>query len=267
MQLNGINSPTTIGQQQNDKENGVGKDAMDQQDFLNLLITQLQNQDPLSPLDNADFMAQTTAFSQLDEMINMNKGMQSMVEMMQMMAINSNSLLSGANTIGKEIEYMTNMVTIGKDAQPNISFYLGEDASIDKSRIKVYNEAGDLVAVVQPTSLKKGENNIMWDGKGAGGVQVPDGTYAFEVEAYDAQGKEVAVEEFGTGVVQGIKMINGKLYFDIGTGVVSSEYVYSIRDPKKEEEEDKPEGGDKPDNTLPDGEKPEADKKAPSWMV
>lgn len=260
MQLNGINAPTTITDQQNSKKDGVGKDAMDQQDFLNLLITQLQNQDPLSPLDNADFMSQTTAFSQLDEMINMNTSMKSLVELMQLQALNSNSLMSGANTIGKEIEYMTNMVTIGGDATPVISFYLGEAASPDKSLIKIYNQEGQLITSFNPTEMKKGENNIYWNGIGAGGVTVPDGTYTFKVEAYDAQGKEVQVEEFGKGTVKGVKVINGQLYFDIGTGVVSSEYVYSIREAAKPETPDDSEG-DKDKGSV------EKSRKSPSWII
>ena len=64
-----------------------------------------------------------------------------------------------------------------------------------------------------------------------GGVEVPDGTYYFEVQAYNAAGEQVAVQEYCTGIVQGVKMSNGILYFDIGEGVVSSEYVYSVRDP------------------------------------
>lgn len=263
MQLNGVNAPTTITDQQADKKAGSGKGSMDQQDFLNLLITQLQNQDPLSPLDNADFMAQTTAFSQLDEMINMNKGMADLVEMMKLQAANGNSLLTGANTIGKEIEYVTNMVTVGGDSQPNISFYLSDAASPDKSIIKIYNEAGELVTTVKPNELKKGANNILWNGTGIGGVQVPDGTYTFKVEAYDATGKAVQVEEFGTGTVKGVKMINGQLYFDIGTGVVSSEYVYSIKDAPKEDSGT----GDGDTGDKEEGDKEEKPEKSQSWMV
>lgn len=234
MQVNGLNAPTTISVQKKNEE-GVGKDSMNQQDFLNLLVAQLQNQDPLSPLDNADFMAQTTAFSQLDEMINMNKSMASLLELMQMQSVNSNSLLTGANTIGKEIEYMSNMVTLGDGSQPNISFYLGEAAVPDKSEIRVYNQSGALVATVKPKELKLGENNILWDGKGIGGVEVVDGTYTFDVIAFNSAGEQVKVEEFGKGAVKGVKMISGELYFDIGTGVVSSEYVYSISEPSRTE--------------------------------
>ena len=62
--LLGQMEPTTISQQKNKTDNGVGKSELDQQDFLNLLVTQLQNQDPLNPTEQSEFMSQTTAFSQ-----------------------------------------------------------------------------------------------------------------------------------------------------------------------------------------------------------
>lgn len=224
--------PTTITQQQNKTQDGVGDANLDQQDFLNLLVTQLQNQDPLNPTDNAEFMSQTTAFSQLNEMTTMNSSLEQMLELLSMQAYNNSSLTAGAGFIGKEIEYQTNTVTVGGDSLKNISFYLDGDALAEKSQINIYNEEGACVAIVKPDAdLVSGQNVIHWDGTGVGGVEVSDGTYYFEVQAFNSAGEQVAVQEYGTGIVQGVKMSNGVLYFDIGEGVVSSEYVYSVRDP------------------------------------
>lgn len=233
--LLGQTEPTTTTQQQKKTENGVGRSELNQQDFLNLLVTQLQNQDPLSPVDNAEFMSQTTAFSQLNEMTNMNSSLTKMLDLLSMQAYNNSSLTAGTGFIGKEIEYQTNTVTVGGDSLQNIAFYLESDAVADKSQINVYNEDGSCVAIVKPDKdLTSGQNTIHWDGSGVGGVEVPDGTYYFEVQAYNSAGEQVAVQEYGTGVVQGVKMSNGVLYFDIGTGVVSSEYVYSVYEPKED---------------------------------
>ncbi len=240
MQTNllGQTEPTTITQQQNKTKDGVGKSELDQQDFLNMLVVQLQNQDPLNPVDNAEFMSQTTAFSQLNEMTSMNSSLEKILELLSMQAYNNSSLTAGANFIGKEIEYQTNTVTVGGDSLKNIAFYLNGAASAEKTQINIYNEEGACVAIVKPDKdLASGQNIIHWDGSGVGGVEVPDGTYYFEVQAYNGAGEQVAVQEFGTGVVQGVKMSNGVLYFDIGDGVVSSEYVYSVYEPKETSDE------------------------------
>ena len=240
--------PTTIAQQQQKKDKGTGKDVLDQQDFLNLLVTQLKNQDPLNPTDNAEFMSQTTAFSQLNEMTTMNKSLNKMLEMLALQSYNNSSLTSGAGFIGKEIEYQTNTVMVGGDSLKTISFYLGNGADASKTQIGIYNQEGALVAVVKPDKIVDGQNTIHWDGMGAGGVKVPDGTYTFKVDAYDVSGKPVQVQEFGTGVVKGVKIASdGKLFFDIGDGVISSEYVYAVREAKQEEggsnNGSKPDGG------------------------
>ena len=230
--LLGQMEPTTISQQKNKTANGVGKPELDQQDFLNLLVTQLQNQDPLNPTEQSEFMSQTTAFSQLNEMTTMNSSLEKILDLLSMQAYNNSSLTAGAGFIGKEIEYQTNTVTVGGDSLKNISFYIDGDAAAEKSQINIYNEEGACVAIVKPDKdLSSGQNVIHWDGTGVGGVKVSDGTYYFEVQAYNSAGEQVAVQEYGTGVVQGVKMSNGVLYFDIGDGVVSSEYVYSVREP------------------------------------
>ena len=107
MQLTGSVAPTTITSQQKTKSEGIGKETLDQQDFLNLLVEQLKNQDPLNPTDNADFMAQTTAFSQLNEMQTMNTTMNTMLEMMQRQMSTSTNLFNATSFIGKEIEFST----------------------------------------------------------------------------------------------------------------------------------------------------------------
>lgn len=229
--------PTTITQQQNKTKDGVGKSELDQQDFLNMLVVQLQNQDPLNPTDNAEFMSQTTAFSQLNEMTSMNSSLNKILDLLAMQAYNNSSLTAGAGFIGKEIEYQTNTVTVGGDSLKNIAFYLNGEAVADKSQINIYNEEGSCVAIVKPDkNFNTGQNIIHWDGTGVGGVVVPDGTYYFDVQAFNEEGEKVTVQEFGKGVVQGVKMSNGVLYFDLGNGVVSSEYVYSVYNAEPSEE-------------------------------
>lgn len=245
MQLTGVNAPTTITSQQKQKTEGIGKDTMDQQDFMNLLIEQLKNQDPLNPTDNAEFMSQTTAFSQLNEMQTMNTTMNTMLEMMRSQMNTASSLFSAAGFIGKQIEFSTNTVTIGDGAVSNISFYLADEPAAGKTQINVYNSDGELAAIVRPdsTQVKKGSNTIPWDGVGVGGAEVPKGTYSFEVVAYGSDGSKLTVDTFSKAIVKGVKEVNGVIYFDVGSGVVSSDYVYSVTNPEDTSGGGKDDGG------------------------
>ena len=88
-------SNETAGGAVNKNTDSLGKD-----DFLNLLVTQLKNQDPLEPMKNEEFIAQLAQFNSLEQMINLNKSFDTMLELQQM---------SYASTfIGKEVSWLDN---------------------------------------------------------------------------------------------------------------------------------------------------------------
>lgn len=113
MQLEGISSKSVPGQVQQKDNQTLGKD-----DFLKLLVTQLKYQDPLNPMEDRDFIAQTAQFSSLEQMQNLNTnlevGLKNLLNLQYEMLLNFNSwqaTLSGLNLVGKEV--------IGIDAEGN----------------------------------------------------------------------------------------------------------------------------------------------------
>ncbi len=265
MQLNNnLNTRNAVAPANNmstrtDAEEGIGDSELTQEDFLHLLITQLQNQDPLSPMESNDFTMQTTAFSQLGEMVAMNESIGSLADALIQQSNNNSSLLQGSSFLGKEIEYSTNTITFDGSPVTNFNFYLGDTPDMTKSEIRVYNEAGELVSTFKPEEMVSGQNTIAWDGVGASGVQLAEGTYFFEVSAVTVDGTPVTFEAFGSGIVESVKMANGVLFFGIDGGVVSSEHVYSVRDPKPDDPDD-PVDPDNPDPDVPvDPDNPDPD--------
>lgn len=78
----------------------TGNDILGKDDFLKILMTQLQNQDPMNPMQDKDFIAQMATFSSLEQMTNMNKTMEKFVN-----AHNGDLLLKYSSMIGKEVEW------------------------------------------------------------------------------------------------------------------------------------------------------------------
>jgi len=109
-----------------------GSSELDQQDFLQLLISQLQNQNPMSPMDDTQFIAQMAQFSSLEQMGNMVTAVQELKE--SMITLNSQSLLTqGAAMIGKEVvasngdeENVTGVVTSVKWLDGSLNLMVGE---------------------------------------------------------------------------------------------------------------------------------------------
>jgi len=104
---------------QTSEDNTLGKD-----DFLNLLITQLQNQDPLSPMDSTEFSAQLAQFSSLEQLSNVNENLETLL--LYQGSLNNSQAVS---FIGKTITASGDSVLITDGIPDNIHFELAGDAS------------------------------------------------------------------------------------------------------------------------------------------
>ena len=205
----------------------AGKDTLNQQDFLNLLITQMKNQDPLNPMDNAEFTQQTTNFSQLEQMINTNKSLETLIAMQSYNSQLDQTLLSSASLIGRTIEYSTNTISVTNGDVSSLSFY--SSAAAETATIRVYNSEGHMVSVIDARDIKRGNNGINWNGIGVSGTVLEDGMYSFSVHGKDAAGDPITVSTYGEGVVTGIKTNGGLMFFEIPNGLVPSNAIYAVK--------------------------------------
>lgn len=220
---NGIN--TFVDPMAYKNQRPLGKSELDSQDFLNLLVTQMKNQDPLQPMDNADFTQQTTMFSQLEELVGIGDAIEKLASSQQ---ANTNTLFSSASFIGKGVEYATNTVELGGSSLPTMQFVLPEDPT--SVEIRIYNKEGAAVSVLRPTDAQRGSNTIQWDGTGLAGTKVPDGRYSFEVVAMSSENVPMDVRQNGAGIVQGVEMVGGQIYLDLGGFTISSTDVIAVRE-------------------------------------
>jgi flagellar basal-body rod modification protein FlgD len=107
------------------EERKTGSDILGKDDFLKILMVQLQNQDPTNPLQDKDFIAQMATFSSLEQMTNMNSSMQKLVQMQE-----QDSLIAFSEFAGKEIKWHKLIESDDPDVQPSIEEGTGIVASI-----------------------------------------------------------------------------------------------------------------------------------------
>jgi len=182
----------------------LGKD-----DFLSLLVTQLQYQDPLEPVKDQEFIAQLAQFSQLEQLENMNSSLQTTTEV---------DYLTGqtiANTmattlIGKSVVAVGSDFILKPDSEVDLSFALDTDASDIK--VSIYNEDGTRIRTIDLTDLPEGNNTITWDGKNEDGSTSAPGYYSYEVSATLPDGQSVNVERRVIGKVDSVKYGEGVAY-------------------------------------------------------
>jgi flagellar basal-body rod modification protein FlgD len=190
---------------------GDEKDSknLDQTDFLTLLVAQLKNQDPMNPMENADFTAQMAQFSSLEQLMNVNENLEILTT-----SANATNSAQAMALIGKEVKAAGENIHVKNGVGSDISFELPESAS--KVLISIEDESGNVFRTIEQTSMSAGAHQIAWDGKGQYGAPLPDGLYTYSVSAKDDNGSVMAVETFTRGIVDTISFDNGIGYIHIG---------------------------------------------------
>ncbi len=172
-------------------------DIMGKQDFLTLLVAQLQNQDPLNPDDPTDFTAQLAQFSSLEQLFNLNESMELSVE-----AQKQSDRFATMDLIGKDVSYAGDAFAfIGEPA--SIGYQV--DGSVNSVVISIKDSNGNTVSTMNPTNYKEGNHYLEWDGLDKNGEQVAAGNYTVSVQAVSNDSDlSVAVKPLVQSVVSGV---------------------------------------------------------------
>jgi flagellar basal-body rod modification protein FlgD len=175
--------------------------SLGQDQFLNLLIAQLKNQDPLNPVDNTQMIAQLAQFSQLEQTKQMTDALNTFIQ--QQTNANATGLVS---LIGRQVTAAGSFVSLRAGAPTSLSYQLAGNAS--KVVVQVLNSSGTAVRTFGLVNQASGNRSIAWDGKDDRGNALPAGAYAFTVTASTTNGTPVAANTRTTGLVTGIQFDN-----------------------------------------------------------
>jgi len=147
--------------------------ALGQADFLQLLITQLKNQNPLAPQDNTAFVAQLAQFSTLQGIESLNNNFVSMSSNLK-----SSQAIQASALVGHTVLVDTSRSRLGSGGQ--IAGQIDLDAPVDDALVNIYNADGGLVRQELLGRHEAGSVSFLWDGRDANGVAQPSGIYRFE---------------------------------------------------------------------------------------
>lgn len=201
------------------KNNVMGKD-----DFLKLMLTQMKNQDPLSPMESAEFAVQLAQFTSVEQLMNLNEAMKVSLDANYMLSQSINNTLA-ATLIGKEAKLdTTEFRYTGQDAQ-TLGYNLSTNAK--SVTIKIFDEKGALVRVIENVSGNAGDNKLSWDFTDNKGDKVSNGKYRFEVQAIDYNGNAINVSSFLFGKIDGVR------FTDSGTKLIVNGVEYKLSDIKE----------------------------------
>ena len=184
----------------------LGKD-----DFLELLVVQLQNQDPLNPLDDKEFIAQLAQFSSLEQMTNVASGIESLTE-----TVARQDSLSAVSYIGKDVVAEGNTVTKFDSGVTPIYFTLDEAAA--SVSINVFDQNNNIVQTETLNSMQAGEYTFSWDGLNYNGKTADNGQYKVYFAAVDGNDKAVLVDTEVVGTISGVSKTTDGISFRLSDG-------------------------------------------------
>jgi flagellar basal-body rod modification protein FlgD len=202
---------------------GANDVAMGKEDFLTLLVAQLQNQDPLNPSDPTEFTAQLAQFSQLEQLTNVNES------------------LEGLTTMSSAVEQMSALGLIGQDiiVQSEQFHFSGEAmelgyrlaAPADDVKLYVLSETGSTLATLTAEETGAGEYFVDWDGNGDLDLPLEAGDYYLVVRAVDEEDRLVEAEGLLKGRVAAVDMSGNETQLETDSGTFAMSRLTRVGEP------------------------------------
>ena len=196
------------------------KTTLTQEDFMNLLVTQLQNQNPLEPMDINQMGSQIAQFSSLQALNDISKSLETISSSQATM-----NNLQASMLIGKKVETNVNSLTIN---QGKVSENYYQLAKPGKVMIQIYDGGGSLIRAIEKGITDTSKQKLDWDGKSQNGVQLPDGNYSYQISAVDGNGQSIPVNSSAIKTITGVTFTNGVIYLNSDSGEISLSDIKSI---------------------------------------
>ncbi len=218
--INGVTAAVDSGNASAVMKQTIG---MNKDDFLKLFITQLQNQDPLKPMDGTEFLAQLAQLTQVEQAYNVNSKLASIID-----SLNSSSALSAVSFIGKEITAYGSDVLLTSGKEARITFNAPRAA--EQLTVTIRDANGNTVRILTRGETAAGQGSMLWDGNDGSGNALPPGTYTFSVRGRDAEGITFACENLFTGKVDGVEYSGAAVMLTVGGKQIPFNSIVGVKE-------------------------------------
>jgi len=187
-------------------------------DFLNMLMTQLQNQDPTTPMDTNTFTSELVQFSSVEQQIDTNTSLTSLIQLTQ-----GGEVIQGSSMIGQQVTVRSSQIPLQNSlGTVNITSPAAEPVSI-----QITNSAG---TDIFDASVKAaaGNNTFTWNGTNNAGQTVPDGLYTLVATGSNVGGGTSSLPFTITGTATGVVSSGTAVNLQIGTLSVPFSAITSV---------------------------------------
>ena len=183
----------------------TGDSTLGKDDFMKILVAQLQAQDPMAPMEGQEFASQLAQFSSLEQLTNVNSNLEAS-QAFDLAMSNSAALA----LIGKNVDAPGNTIDLKSGEVENLSFSLDSEAA--EVGIDIFDSTGAKVSTVNLGTQKSGLREYVWSGTDSSGALLPSGNYTFNITASNSAGNFVPVKTFAAGLATDVVFENGKAF-------------------------------------------------------
>lgn len=196
------------------------KNTLTQDDFMNLLITQMEYQDPLDPMDNNEMATQLAQFNTVEALAEINDTLEEMLT--NQASVND---LQASSLIGKTIQAQGNSLSIQDGVVSGGSYQLSQPGNVI---IQIFDSNGNVVQQIDAGNKDTSVQSVEWDGKDQQGIALSDGVYDFQVLATDENGQSISVTSYLRGTVDGVALENGVPVYQVCGEEISFSDILAI---------------------------------------
>jgi flagellar basal-body rod modification protein FlgD len=205
--------------------------AVNQQEFLTLFVTQLQNQDPLSPMEPEQLTAQLAQFSSLEQLTGINSRLDTLTG-----ATTQATTASLLGLIGKDVRFDGATLPVKEGQAPEVTYTLEQPAEAVTATVRAAD--GSVVRTIELGGQAAGEQTFRFDGRDAAGGLVPDGTYRIEMSAKVKGATEATPVSLLTwGTVEGVDLASDPPALVVGGERVTLDRIQQVREAGADEDE------------------------------
>jgi len=188
-------------------------------DFLNMLMTQLQNQDPTSPMDTNEFTSELVEFSGVEQQINTNNSLTQLIQLTQ-----GGEVMQGSQIAGKQISVTSTQIPL-QNGTGSVQFTA---PTAEPVAIAISTSSGQQVLDTSLTATA-GQNTWTWNGTNNNGNQVPDGAYNISVIGATSDGSTTPLTFTVTGTATGVQNSSSNgVQLDLGALTVPFSSIVSV---------------------------------------
>lgn len=181
--VNPANATDVLGKYRLDQGQTGNKNELGKNEFMELMIAQLKNQNPLEPQNNGEFISQLAQFSSLEEMQSLSGSVDDVVSQFR-----STQALQASAMVGRTVLAPSDIGVLG--ASGEISGNVQVPATTAGLRVSIENSAGERVRQLDLGSRQAGVAGFEWDGKDGNGNSLPPGPYRIVAEASYPDGQQ-----------------------------------------------------------------------------